>query len=117
MKTSCKKLMLICTAAIVTSGLLVSAQDVKKDKRKNNVTIQDIQPVFPGLLKEKKPGVTVANLKFNAPIEQIGGNPATMPTNSLQKVRCCNIYREVSSRVLLNNYQFSIDNSIVPPKR
>jgi hypothetical protein len=65
--------MLICTAAIVTSGLLVSAQDVKKDKRKNNVTIQDIQPVFPGLLKEKKPGVTVANLKFNAPIEQIGG--------------------------------------------
>ena len=108
MKTRCKKLMLTCTTAIVTAGLFVPAQDVKKDKNKKNVTIEDFQPVCPDLPKQKKPRVAVVNFKLNAPKDQFGGNLAIGLITALQKVQ--------RFRASLKNYQFTLEQSIVTPK-
>ena len=100
--------MLTCTTAIVTSGLFVPAQDVKRDKNKKNVTIEDFQPVCPDLPKEKKPRVAVVNFKLNAPKDQFDENLAIGLITALQKVQ--------RFRASLKNYQFTLERSIVTPK-
>jgi hypothetical protein len=76
MKTRCEKLMLIRTGAIIIPGWFVVAQDAKKEEN-NDVTIEEIPPVYPNLSKGKKPGAAVADFRLNAPKDQFGDNLAT----------------------------------------
>ncbi len=92
----------ILIAVIVTNSLSLCAQDkdIKADKNKDKVTIEDIKPVCPDLAQDKKPRLTVANFKLtapNAPKDQFGDNLATMLTNALQNVQCYRVLERLAN--------------------
>ncbi len=98
-------------AMIFTLALSIPsfAQDVKADKNKDKVTIEDIKPICPDLPQNKKPRLTVANFKLtapNAPRDQFGDNLATMLTNALQNVQC---YRVLERLANMNDVQAEMD--------
>jgi curli biogenesis system outer membrane secretion channel CsgG len=102
MNTKYTKLKLIVTAILITNSSLLFAQDknIKADKNKDKVTIEDIQPVCPDLAQNKKPRLTVANFKLtapNAPKDQFGDNLATMLTNALQNVQCYRVLERLAN--------------------
>lgn len=102
MKTNFKKIKLVITAIIIANSALVFAQDknIKSDKNKDKVTIEDIQPVCTDLAQDKKPRLTVANFKLtapNAPKDQFGDNLATMLTNALQNVQCYRVLERLAN--------------------
>lgn len=99
MKTHCKISTFIFALLLTANCSILFAQNVKKDKNKDMVMIEDIQPLCPNLEKEKKPRVTVANFKLtapNAPKDQFGENLATMLTNALQKVQCFRVLERLA---------------------
>lgn len=100
MKHTFRSSKLILTAVLVANSYLLIAQDMKADKNKDKVTIEDIKPVCPDLPQNKKPRLTVANFKLtapNAPKDQFGDNLATMLTNALQNVQCFRILERLAN--------------------
>lgn len=116
MKHTFKSSKLILTAIVVANSYLLIAQDIKADKNKDKVTIEDIKPVCPDLAQNKKPRLTVANFKLtapNAPKDQFGDNLATMLTNALQNVQCFRILERLANMSDVQdelNYQQSSGN-------
>ncbi|HRH48399.1 MAG TPA: CsgG/HfaB family protein [Panacibacter sp.] len=82
------------------SSIALAQQDIKADKNKDKVTIENIKQQCSNLAMEKRPRITVARFNLtapNAPKDQFGDNLATMLTNSLQEVQCYRVLERLSN--------------------